>query len=248
MRSLLCALTFLTRIPVPGKWRCCDENDWHSSVYWFPLVGLLLGGILGLMWYLLQWYLATPVLAALLLAASVYLTGGLHLDGLMDTADGVYGGRNQDERLAFMKDSHVGAFGVIAVVMALLCKYSLFTQLDSRMLTYLIAAPVLGRQAQVWAQVMFPYARQRGIGKLFSIYRNYVVLIISTGISLLLLVALLKLIGVGILIASGVFFYIVASRLSRLLGGLTGDTYGALCELTEILVLLIGVLLGGRMT
>ena len=137
------------------------------------------------------------MLAALLLGLSVFLTGGLHLDGLMDTVDGVYGGRSREERLAFMKDSHVGAFGVIAVVLVLILKYSLYTQLNCNLLPYLIAAPVLGRQVEVWAQVLFPYARQQGIGSLFSIYGNYKILMITTGISLFLLVTLLKLTGVG---------------------------------------------------
>lgn len=246
VRSFLCALAFLTRIPVPGRWSRFDENDFRRSIYWFPLIGLLLGAILGLLWYLLRGFLAATVLAALLLGVSVCLTGGLHLDGLMDTTDGVYGGRSREERLAFMKDSHVGAFGVIAVVLILIFKYSLYTQISFNLLPYLVAAPVLGRQVLVWAQVVFPYARKQGIGSLFSIYGNYKMLMITTGISLFLLVALLKLTGVGIFMAAILFFYLIAGWLSRLLGGLTGDTYGALCELTEILVLLIGVLLGGR--
>jgi adenosylcobinamide-GDP ribazoletransferase len=246
VRSFLCALAFLTRIPVPGGWSRFDENDFRRSGYWFPLIGLLLGVIIGLLWYLLRGFLAAPVLAALLLGLSVFLTGGLHLDGLMDTVDGVYGGRSREERLAFMKDSHVGAFGVIAVVLILILKYSLYAQINFNLLPYLLAAPVLGRQALVWAQVVFPYARKQGLGSLFSIYGNYKMLMITTGISLFLLVALLKLTGVGIFIAAGLLFYLTAGWLSRLLGGLTGDTYGALCELTEIVVLLIGVLLGGR--
>ena len=246
VRSFLCALAFLTRIPVPGRWSHFDENDFRRSIYWFPLIGLLLGVILALLWYLLRGFLAAPVLAALLLGVSVFLTGGLHLDGLMDTTDGVYGGQNREQRLAFMKDSHVGAFGVIAAVLILIFKYSLYTQINLNLLPYLVAAPVLGRQVQVWAQAMFPYARKQGIGSLFSIYGNYKLLMITTGISLFLLVTLLKLTGVGVFMVTVLLFYLIAGWLSRLLGGLTGDTYGALCELTEIAVLLIGVLLGGR--
>ncbi len=245
IRSFLCALAFLTRIPVPGGWCDFDHRDWNASSSWFPLIGLLLGAILGGLWFLLRQHLAAPVLAALLLAIQVFLTGGLHLDGLMDTVDGVYGGRDREQRLAFMKDSHVGAFGVIAAVLILILKYSLYTQLSFSLLPYLIIAPVLGRQSQVWAQVMFPYARQQGLGSLFSIYGDYRKLMITTGVSLFLLVALLKLTGVGIFMAAGLFFYLIAGWLSRLLGGLTGDTYGALCELTEVVVLLIGVLLAG---
>jgi adenosylcobinamide-GDP ribazoletransferase len=246
VRSFLCALTFLTRIPIPGRWSRFDENDFRRSIYWFPVVGLLLGAILGLLWYLLRGFLPTAVLAAVLLGVSVFLTGGLHLDGLIDTTDGVYGGRNRDERLAFMKDSHVGAFGVIAAVVILILKNGLYAQISFNLLPYLVAAPVLGRQVMVYAQVVFPYARKQGLGSLFSIYGNYKILTITTGISLFLLAALLKLTGLGVFMAAVLFFYLIASWFSRLLGGLTGDTYGALCELTEIAVLLIGVLLGGR--
>lgn len=249
LRSFLCALTFLTRIPVPGRWCDFRDRDWDLSSYSFPLVGLLLGGVIGGLWLLLRGILPTPVLAALLLALSVCLTGGLHLDGLMDTVDGVYGGRSREERLAFMKDSHAGAFGVIAVVLVLILRYGLYTQLDLNLLPFLIVAPVLGRQAHVWAQALFPYAREQGVGALFSsrgIYGDYRKLMITTGISLFLLVALLELTGVGVFIAVGLFCFLIAGRLSRLLGGLTGDTYGALSELVEVVVLLIGVLMGGR--
>jgi adenosylcobinamide-GDP ribazoletransferase len=249
VRSFLCALTFLTRIPVPGRWCDFQDRDWELSSYSFPLVGLLLGGILGGFWFLLRGILPASVLAALLLALTVCLTGGLHLDGLMDTVDGVYGGRNREERLAFMKDSHAGAFGVIAVVLALILRYALYTQMGVTLLPYLIVAPVLGRQAHVWAQALFPYARKEGVGALFSsrgIYGDYRKLMITTGISLFLLVALLELTGITTFIAAGLFCFLIAGRLSRLLGGLTGDTYGALSELVEIVVLLIGVLLGGR--
>ena len=246
VRSFLCALAFLTRIPVPGSWSRFDEADFRCSTYWFPLIGLLLGAITGLLWYLLRGLLAATVLAALLLGVSVFLTGGLHLDGLMDTTDGVYGGRDREQRLAFMKDSHVGAFGVIAAVLVLIFKFSLYTQIGFNLLPYLVAAPVLGRQAQVWGQTLFPYARKQGIGSLFSSYGNYKLLLITSGISLFLLVVLLKLSGIGLLAATALLFYLIASRLSHLLDGLTGDTYGTLCELTEIFVLLIGVLLGGR--
>jgi adenosylcobinamide-GDP ribazoletransferase len=246
LRSFLCALAFLTRIPVPSGWSRFDEQDFRRSAYWFPLIGLLLGVITGLLWYLLRGWLATTVLAALLLGVSVFLTGGLHLDGLMDTTDGVYGGRDREQRLAFMKDSHVGAFGVIAAVLVLIFKFSLYTQISFNLLPYLVAAPLLGRQVQVWAQVLFPYARKQGIGSLFSSYGNYKMLMITTGVSLFLLVVLLKLSGIGLLMATVLLFYLIAGRLSHLLDGLTGDTYGALCELTEVFVLLIGVLLGGR--
>jgi adenosylcobinamide-GDP ribazoletransferase len=244
LRSFCCALGFLTRIPVPAGW-CGQGQEFRAGSCFFPLIGLLLGGITGGLWFLLRQVLAAPVLAALLLAVSVFLTGGLHLDGLMDTVDGVYGGRSRDQRLALMKDSRVGAFGAIAMALVLLLKYSLYTQLNPALLPYLILAPVLGRQALVWALVTFPYARQQGLGSLFSIYGDYRKLMITTGITLFLLVALLRWNGIGIFIIGGLCFYLVAGWLSRLLGGLTGDTYGALSELAEILVLLLGVLAGG---
>ena len=242
MKYFLCALTFLTRIPV-GTNNIYEQDDFQKSVYFFPIIGLIIGGILGGSYYLLAKIFPQPVSAALLLLIYVFITGGLHLDGLTDTVDGIYGGRDREDRLRIMKDTHPGAFGVIAAVLVLLLKYSLYTQLDLKLLFYLFAAPVLGRQAMVWLQIIFPYARKEGLGKLFTSYANLPLFAVTTGITLVILISLLKVAGLYLFLLTGIFSLLLAWYFSRMLGGLTGDTYGASCELTEIFALLIALLL-----
>lgn len=245
MRKFLCALTFLTRIPVPAKVEL-SIDDFRSSIYYFPLIGLLLGGILGGCWFLIKDAFSPVVTGALILALHVFLTGGLHLDGFMDTLDGVLGGQTRERKLEIMKDSHVGAFGVIGVAAILILKFSIYAGLNRSLLPLLVFAPVAGRQVLVWLQIMYPYARQQGVGSLFTVYRDFPKLIVTTLFTIAVAVLLLKSAGIILLFITAVFIFMVAGALSRLLGGLTGDTYGASCELAEVFALLAGTLLMGR--
>ena len=239
MRYFLIALTFLTRLPVPfGDKSNYQAEDFQKSIYFFPLIGLIIGLILWGSYYLLDLVFPTMISAALLLLIYVLLTGGLHLDGLIDTVDGVYGGMTKERRLEIMKDTNPGAFGVLGAVLVLVIKYSIFAQMEQGMLLFLIAAPILGRQAMVWMQVLYSCARQEGLGKMFSAHNNLPVFGVTTGLTLVILVAFTQLLGLYAFLIAAVFCFLLASQLSRLLGGLTGDTYGAGCELIEIFVLL----------
>lgn len=242
MKYFLIALAFLTRIPLGGK-SIYQPEDFPKSIFFFPIIGLLIGGILWGSYCLLEMILPQQITAALLLLIYVLLTGGLHLDGLIDTVDGLYGGMTQERRLEIMKDTNPGAFGVLGVVLILVLKYSLYAQLEQRMILFLVAAPVLARQSMVWVQVFYPYARQEGLGKLFSVYHNFVLFGITTGITLLISFFLAQIAGICIFLLTGVFCFFVASNIARLLGGLTGDTYGAICELSEVFALLAAFIL-----
>lgn len=242
MKGFLCALTFLTRIPVPGNYEY-SIDDFHRSIFYFPVIGAIIGGILAGSWLLLIKFFPVPIVAALLLFIHVLLTGGLHLDGLMDTVDGVYGGRTREDKLAIMKDVHAGAFGVIGVVLVLLLKFSIYTQLNQSLILFLVVAPVMGRQTLVWLQVLFPYARKQGMGKLFNGYASISIVAITTGITLMILVFLLQTSGIIIFLTTGIFAMLLATSLTKMLGGLTGDTYGTACELTEAFTLLVAIIL-----
>ncbi len=242
MKYFFVALTFLTRIPICNK-SSYTKEDFQKCVFFFPIIGLIIGGILWGSYILLEMIFPRPVTAALLLLIYVLLTGGLHLDGLIDTVDGIYGGMTPQRRLEIMKDTNPGAFGVLGAVVVLLVKYSVYAQMDPRMLIFLVAAPVLGRQSMVWMQVFYPYARREGLGKLFSSYNNISLFGVTTGITIVILFALAQIEGLYIFLSAGVFCFLLAGRLSRLLGGLTGETYGAACELTEIFALLAALII-----
>lgn len=244
MQRFFSALTFLTRIPVPvpGKPNF-DPEDLRGSIYYFPVVGLLIGAILGGSWFFLNKFFPPLITGTLVIFIQVMLAGGLHLDGLMDTLDGLGGGNDREERLAIMKDCHPGAFGVQGAVLLILLKFGVYSRSDAFLLPLLVVTPVIGRQVLVWAQVIFPYARAQGLGKLFSVYGDYRKLAITTGFTLLVLIVLLKWNGAILFVLAGIFSILLAAAFARLLGGLTGDTYGALCEITECFVLLAGFLL-----
>lgn len=240
MKRFLCAITFLTRIPLPVDETIYAPENFKGCIFYFPVVGLLIGAVVGLAWFGLKMIFPATITAALLVLLQTLITGGLHIDGLMDTIDGLGGGRDRESRLIIMKDTHVGAFGVQGAVIFLLLRYAIYTRLNQSLLPVMVLAPVMGRQVQVWLQVLFPYARRQGLGSLFSIYGDYLKLAVTTVTTILIMLIALEYNGLLLFLAGCVFSLLLALSWNRLLGGLTGDTYGAATELTEIFLLLVG--------
>jgi adenosylcobinamide-GDP ribazoletransferase len=231
------ALQFLTVIPLPFK-KQWEAKDIASSLIFFPVVGLLIG----LLVFLTNWGLGegfSPVISAVLtLLFWVLISGAMHLDGLADSCDGL-GGSTPEKRLEIMKDSHCGAFGVTGVSLLLLVKFAAIVSLSGWEWETLVLAPVLGCWAMVLAITVFPYARKEGLGKAFkqgsTILRFIIASIITLAAAILLAgwwgIAVMAIICLVTLLA-GVFF---KSRL----GGLTGDTYGAIKEVNEAVALIL---------
>ncbi|HSH82045.1 MAG TPA: adenosylcobinamide-GDP ribazoletransferase [Herpetosiphonaceae bacterium] len=248
MVSLAVAFGFLTVLPVPA-------NTWTSAkplgraFTWFPLVGLVLGGILALAALGLVALLPESVVAALLLALGVLLTGGLHLDGLMDTCDGVFCLRSPEERLTIMRDSHAGAFGVLGAVCLLLMKFTALGALlaGDRQLLFggLLIAPMLSRWAMVLAAVCFPYGRTgETLGS--SFHRTVEPMQLATAtvgagmLTVLLGLALhLGFRGLAAFAGAAVLTYLVAHFALSRIPGLTGDVYGAINEIVEAMALVV---------
>jgi len=237
--TLPLALTFLTKVPWP--WRGpADETALARSMFWFPWVGALLGLIFWGAWAGLHQGLPTPAAAALLLTLTVWLTGGLHLDGLADTADGLGGGRTPEETLFIMKDSRVGAFGVISLILGLVLKFSLFLSLatQTRGDGVLLLFPIISRWSMVLLAYLSPYARaEGGLGQAMTLGVSPRVLMGASlsagGLALLILGAP----GLVLFIASGVLVWLGSLYFQRRLGGITGDILGATNEVVEIMVL-----------
>lgn len=244
MKSIIAAFEFLTRIPLPGKGDS-DLESLGSSSAWFPLVGLFIGGLLVLCNWLLADVFPASVVAGLLIAASVLVTGGLHMDGLMDSADGLMVAREREKTLEIMRDSRVGAMGVIAAVVVVLIKWTLFTAVldsgDHRLvLASLLLVPVLGRWAMVVGLFLFPYARSEfGLGRVFAGGTGRLQMIISSLITLAAAWLLFETVGLLSLLGVLAFTAAVSYSIFRRIGGLTGDTYGALEELGEVVSLLL---------
>lgn len=230
MNAFFTALSFLTRIPVP---RGSHPGGWSRSVRYYPVVGLVIGGVLaGFDLAVASWFPA-GVRGVLLLGLWVWLTGGLHLDGWMDVADGFGSYRSRERTLEIMKDSRVGAMGVIAAILLLLLKASVLASTPDPLWIPLLMAPMFGRWALLLAIRFFPYLTQDGIGKGL---REGLTLISLAGATLLTL-----LVAVGIAGFQGLWFFVIPlvwvllwARLAwKRLGGWTGDLYGALVEATE---------------
>jgi adenosylcobinamide-GDP ribazoletransferase len=234
--DFLRALGFLTILPCP-RYESTPEDLGRSSG-WFPLAGALLGVLLAAAHAGLA--LLLPPLAAASFAAVLwaFLTRGLHLDGLADTFDGIGGGYCRKSRLAIMKDSRLGTFGGIAVASALLMKVSLLAGTErTAALQALFLAPVLGRWAILFAMRFFPSARPGGMGDLFRKGCTNRCLYTGTAAAVLLAAASGGMTGIMLLPLVPLFALLFSRWLASLLGGLTGDSYGAVCELSEILSL-----------
>jgi adenosylcobinamide-GDP ribazoletransferase len=243
--TLPLALTFLTKLPWP--WRGpADEAALAGSLFWFPWVGALLGLIFWGAWMGLQKILPTPAAAALLLTLTVWVTGGLHLDGLADTADGLGGGHTPEETLRIMKDSRVGAFGVISLILALTLKFSLFLSLAAKTggVQVLLLYPVISRWSMVLLAYLSPYARpEGGLGQAMTLGVSPRVLIgasLSAGALALLILGAPGLVLFG---AAAALVWLGSLYFQRRLGGITGDVLGATNEVLEVLVLAGGLML-----
>lgn len=242
MKGFFAAIKFLTVLPVPGGWSG-DEKTLARSVPYFPLVGLLLGLIAAVFDYTIGQILPQLPASALTVIFLIGLTGGLHMDGLADTADGFFSARPRDKMMEIMRDSRTGVMGVLAVVSVVLLKITLLTVIltSSRWVVILIM-PLAGRAAIIALMTALPYARpEGGLATLFAGSRSWLHVLWAWG--LLFTVSGWLAQGLGF---AAVFLALIISAAFVLynrskIGGYTGDTLGAVCELAEIAPLLAAV-------
>lgn len=238
------AVQFLTIFPTPLH-RELKEEEIGSSLTYFPLIGLGIGLILSGLDLGLRLLLPFSVVNALLLITLVVLTGALHLDGFIDACDGVITGRTSEERLTIMRDSRTGAFGVIGAFLLLLIKYVALASISGELrMPGLWLMPALARWTMVGAIFFFPYARSSGMGLAFKQGATKLRLIIATTIALVASLVLLKGLGLAVMLSLGLIIFGIAKYLHSRLGGLTGDSYGAINEVAEATVLLLLILFG----
>jgi len=249
------ALSFLTVLPVPtlsDTEFAAHPQRWGESFGWYPPVGALLGVLLaGEAWLLSFSDFAPPVQAGLLVTGWALLTGGLHLDGLLDSCDALFAPVSVERRLTILKDVHTGAFGAIGLVLLIGLKWAALAQLVTQkapdLWVGLILAPVWGRWMLVWVAQRYPYARANpgasspttlgGTMRQGLDLRHLGFATLTTGIIFTGCVMLHPATGWSLL---GPLFGLLAARwaANKLGGGLTGDVYGALCEVTEVAILL----------
>lgn len=249
MRRLFAALRFLTIVPLPGSFGASGE-DLSRCAPMFPVVGIMLGAFCGALAWSLS-LISPPLLtAACVVATMLAFSGALHMDGLSDTADGFFSSRPKERILEIMKDSRVGAMGVIAIVCTLMLKFASLASLTGPALwTAAFLAPLAGRCVMVLQMATLPYIRPGGLGSVFdrgsvrlaAVFAAGVLVIVNCGIlagvawlvsgEKALLSALVG--GLAVSVAAVVTALAFSWYCHRKIGGATGDTYGASCELGE---------------
>jgi adenosylcobinamide-GDP ribazoletransferase len=246
-KRFILMIQFLTAIPLPIKLDV-NERDFGKGLVFAPLVGLIIGGILSGAYFLLQMLFPVYVSVVITIILYIVLTGGLHLDGLGDTFDGIFSNRPKERILEIMRDSRVGTNAVLAVVSLIILNIALLSAVDGNKIAIVLALmPVSGRIGSLFGAVFSNYARSgAGLGKSFIDYCG-----IKEGIA-------------GLLIYLGIFYAIGGIRLltvcavpaisavllvkffSRKIGGATGDVLGAVCEMNQT-VFLVTVVIMQRM-
>jgi adenosylcobinamide-GDP ribazoletransferase len=235
MRGFLDAGRYLTAIPLPGGG---TPGDLGRVAIWLPVVGLVIGLVLAIAERAAGLVLPPAVAAAAVVALWAALTGGLHLDGVADACDGLGGGFTREEALAIMRDPGVGAYGVIGVVLVLVAKVATLAALpDALRWRALVVAPVLGRLGPLLMVRLCPPARADGAGHALAGGVGARAVAGGGGIAALVAGALLGPWGALPLVLAAAAAGGGARYLRRRLGGATGDTLGALVEVTEVLVL-----------
>jgi adenosylcobinamide-GDP ribazoletransferase len=239
-RQLGGALVFYTTIPLPQHW----PLEFSRIARWAPWVGLLIGGFVFGVNAGLQLLPLSPLVRAVLVTAFwLCLTGGLHLDGVMDTADGL-AVPDPERRLSVMSDSRSGAFGVMAAIFLILLKVGAIAQLSPTQSSVLVIAPIWGRWAQVLAIAQYPYLKAEGKGAFHrrnlklpqDLWPSLILLAITSGISITLHL------GdwtdwCGIAVAGFFISWGVGAWFNHRLQGMTGDSYGAIVEWTEAFII-----------
>jgi len=242
--ALVTAFRTLTILPVPGK----EVSSPASSLPWFPVVGLTLGGLVyavAMVVDLAASHTWPEVVAFAALAAGVFLTRGLHLDGLSDWADGFGSLADREQMLEIMKDPRAGVFGVTALILSCLGKWVVLVRLwQLRAGLWILAAFVVSRTMQAELAAAFPYARREGgTARAFVEGTKPGHRVGSLVAAALILYALFALKGLGALALGVLTGELFGLWCMKRLGGVTGDILGACSEFVEFAVLLAGVFL-----
>jgi adenosylcobinamide-GDP ribazoletransferase len=245
MKSLILMIQFMTRYPIPVAIEF-SATHFVRGMKWMPLVGLFAALPGALAFGPADIWLGRNIAALMAVIILITVTGGLHLDGIADTADGLFSYRSRERMLEIMRDATLGANGVIALVLTILLKFTLLTQIPGHgALFAVLATPILGRTALTWHSASSCYARQvRGIGDYVN-QTGVAQALAATTVCAVLIILLLALFDVRASLIPAITLLLIlpvialaaafAAYLKHRLGGITGDTIGASIELSEIL-------------
>ncbi|WPC75898.1 adenosylcobinamide-GDP ribazoletransferase [Vibrio porteresiae] len=245
MKLFFATLQFMSRIPVPQHWTDGFEfKESYKGIIYFPWVGLILGALAAFVTHIAADYLqlGNGVSAVIYVLMMAILTGGLHLDGLADTCDGIFSARTRERMLEIMKDSRIGTHGTLALIFGLLLKVVVVAKLLQMSphagYATLIIAPVVSRALMSVLMYEQEYARENGLGNIFIGKISGQAYLITLLTSFILLFFAVGGMAFAVFILSYLFSLLYRYYINHSLGGQTGDTLGAGNELFEIIVLL----------
>lgn len=242
-KRFILMIQFFTRIPIKAEIPC-DNEDFGKGLVFAPIIGLLIGGILLGFYYLFMLFLPVRVTVIFIILLYIAITGGLHLDGLADTFDGLFSGRGKERMLEIMRDSRIGTFGVLALVGVVLADIGLLSSINLNALPYAILLfPVAGRIGSLLSAGLSSYAREQGLGKSFIDYCTMKEIIIGIVGAFIIFYIFLGLHGVTIAFLTHMTTLLLTYMLTRKLSGATGDILGAVCELNQVAFLIIILLM-----
>ncbi|MGZ8257857.1 MAG: adenosylcobinamide-GDP ribazoletransferase [Methylotenera sp.] len=232
-RLFLLAVSFFTRIPVPS-FADFKENDLNHAAKYFPLIGLIVGAIAALVFYVASKVFTQDIAVILSIVASIYVTGAFHEDGLSDAVDGLGGGRDKQQVLTIMQDSRVGSYGVIAIVLVLLLKFTTLNHLPIWLVpSVLIAGHSASRLCAVLVMATQAYAKASGKSKPLATKLPHMSLLVAVLFGLLPM-GLLPPYFLWALLPVAFIWVWFSLKLNERISGYTGDCLGAMQQLTEI--------------
>lgn len=238
IRGFIHQLQFMTAIPIPLNLKF-DEDEFARAVIFFPLIGLIIGLPLAGVYFLLS--LLDARLAALSLAVvmEILVTGGLHLDGLADSFDGIFSYRPRERILEIMRDSRIGTNGTLSLIVLLALKVILLYSIENlAFVPILLLMPLMGRTAAVWSIGLFGYAREgKGMGAAIVAKTGFKQIAISSVLAAALISLVYSFHYIALLAAVIALSLLFSLYVKRKIGGITGDIIGAIIELSELIAI-----------
>ncbi len=243
MKSLLLMIVFFTRIPIKYKYEYREE-DLRKGIDYFPLIGVLIGIIIWLP-TLMKDFLDKPIIILISWLLYIWVTGGLHIDGLADTFDGIFSNRDKDRMLEIMKDSRIGTFGVLGIIFVILSNLAISSYLDYRVL---ILVPIVGRTAALVSASISSYARSNsGMGTTFidncKLNEALIGIIFTFIVSTIIFTYKVAIVTV----VTFFFILMITKYIKDKIGGMTGDTIGFVIEISQTIFIFLVYLSKGWM-
>lgn len=235
IKRLILMIQFLTRIPIKVNLQVTNE-DFGKGLVFAPLVGLIIGSIMYVVYYIMSIFMPIEVAILISFVSYIFLTGGLHLDGLGDTFDGIFSNRPKDRILEIMRDSRIGTNALLAVVSVFLLNLALLKNLPLEMLPKaLFLFPVAGRIGSLISSGISTYARSgEGLGKSFIDICGTKEIIQGSIIYFIIFTLVASLHGLLFALAPFICAFIITKFFTSKIDGATGDVLGAVCELNQV--------------